>query len=125
MGRAVRKVDVEMGDAARLKEVRKIERITRPQPGLVVLAIAALVVGDVFLRPAPRGFRMLLTQLQALLGRCVMNGRLDSRGVAVAETGGRRIDGIELELDPQFFQGKDLRIAEGLRDDGVTGKKIS
>ena len=122
--RAVCKVHMKMREAARLEQIRKIQRIPRPHGRLVVGAVLPLVARDEVRRPAPLALRLLLAQLQDALRRRVMHRCLQLRVMAVAKRRVRRINAENPKLHPGALKCEHLRIDERLRDNRVSAEKV-
>ncbi len=119
------KVNVKMIDAAMGEKVGKVESIARTLLGFHLPPVFLLMPTNKLAWPSARRFRSFLPDSENFLGRCVVNGGTQPRDMLMSQTGERRINRTNLKVDSKPFQCQHLCVAKRLRDDRISGVKIT
>src|SRR6266699_2341991 len=125
MRRPIGEMNVEVIDAVASEKIREIESVTRTLFGLGTRTVFPLVSIDELTWPFACGFSVLFPNPQNCLRWCVMNRSTQARNLFITQTGKRRINGADLKVDTEAFQSQHLRIAKGLRNNGIPGIEIA
>ncbi len=123
--RAICEVHVHVLDAAARKQFRKIKRVAR--------SLLCLKGGTVFFfmrshqRPGPLSgaFGGSRSDLQDFLRRRIMNRGAQACQILMAQTGQRRINGADHQVEPQPLQRQHFGVAKRLRNNRITRVKIT
>src|SRR2546426_5266284 len=125
MGCAIGKVNVKMIDAAMREKVGEVKGIACTLLSFHLPSVFLLMPTDKLAWPSAHRFRSFLPDSQNFLGRRIVNGGTQPRDMLMSQTGERRINRTNLEVDPKPFQRQHLSVAKRLRDHRISGEKVT